>query len=157
MTWFIISYYAHPENVCFSVILSGFSTQNDRERALEKYLEFREIKRKSKAKKIRTFVPPTRKELNFDAHNPFDMVYWHKIKKSKKTPSPLFRDLSVDEVKSLVTENCAEAKKKIAKLLCHSQYCEGCVNMVSKTVSKVVSHEDQKAKIIVTKGQEISE
>ena len=44
-----------------------------------------------------------------------------------------------------------DVKKKVAKILCHQQFNEQFVQMVAKSVSKVVSHDGQKSKIICTK------
>ena len=134
-----------------SALLSQFSSDYERETAAEKILEIRKIKRKSKSKKIRIFVPPTLNELDFGAQNLIKLIKWPKLKKFKLTEGPLIKHLLDNEIRSLGKGNCPEIRKKIAQLLCHSQYCEQFVNMVSRTVSKFVSHEDQKTSIIVTK------
>ena len=38
------SYFAHPENLCFCAIMSKFSSQEVKEQAKEKILEFRKVK-----------------------------------------------------------------------------------------------------------------
>ena len=145
------SYYAHPEILLFCTLFSKFSTLDEEEESLEKMLQFKKVQLKSKAKKIRTFKKPDEKEFNLKARNPLDMIHWEVIKKSKLTPSPALRDISPNELKEWVKNKCPEVRKKIINVLSHSQYCEQSVNMVSKAVSKVVNHADQKAKIIVTK------
>ena len=150
MTW-PFSYYVHPEILLPSALLSDFSTVEEKEIAAEKILQFRKVKRKSKRKSIRTFKKPIKKELNKEAQNLLGQLNWNVVKKYKLTPPPYLDELSDNEVKSLATKNCKEAKKKIAKLLCHNQYCENSVQMVAKAVSKVVKHQDQKSRIVVTK------
>ena len=145
------SYFAHPENLCFCAIMSKFSSQEVKEQAKEKILEFRKVKRKSKAKKFRKFVKPTGLELNLEADNIMGLVKWPVIAKKKKTSSPLLDGVTDAELPELLKEGDNDVKKKVAKILCHQQFNEQFVQMVAKSVSKVVSHDGQKSKIICTK------
>ena len=134
--------------------MSPFSSLIVKEEASEKILEFRKIRKKSKSKKVRRLLKPTRKEINFEinyrARNPMHLLKWDEIPRSKKTDPPALRDCSDNEVKSLVKGN-PKALKKIAKLYCHSQLNEQMVQMVAKSVKKTNSHKRQKTSIICTK------
>ena len=134
--------------------MSKFSSQEEKDEAHEKILEFRKVKRKSKSKKIRKFVPPTGIELNLGADNVMGLVKWPKIAKSKKTVSVLLDQVTDTELPELKKEGDNDVKKKVAKILCHQQFNEQFVQIVAKSVSKIVSHDGQKSKIICIKQQE---
>lgn len=90
------SYFAHPENLLLSCLLSSKSSDFDKERALVKIKEFRQVQRKSKAKRPRKFIPPDFNELNFSAETLFDLINWDTIAKSKKTPPPIMQNVTGD-------------------------------------------------------------
>ena len=144
------SYYCHPENLLFCVLMSDFSPPEQKQLSCDKLLAIRKLERKRKSKKVRRHKNPTRIELNLDARNPLDLVKWDKLSRTKKTSSPLLNHILDNEIPELVKGNPI-VKKKVAKLLCHSQLNEQMVQMVAKSVKKVKSHSSQRAKIISTK------
>merc|ERR1712018_31793 len=122
-----------------------------KERSLSLILEFRAAERKSKSTKVRKFIPPEPHELNFDAQNLFELVNWEAIDKKKKTPPPILKDLSDEELKQMVSKTTFlqdMVKDKIPKFLCHSQDCERNIQLTTKTVLKRKGHESQKSQII---------
>ena len=63
------SYFAHPENLLYCILMSSSSSDIDKETALNLILEFRDVQKKSRAKTVRKFIPPTGLEMNFEAEN----------------------------------------------------------------------------------------
>ena len=124
------SYFAHPENLLFGLLICPRSSQEDKQKAADLILEFRIVQRRSKAKKVRKLHKPKGKELNFGAPNLFNFLHWKGLKKQKKTPPPTLNNISDDDVKGLVFSKNLD---QVPKLLCHSQ-----VGLLTILLSKIV-------------------
>ena len=124
------------------------SSEEDKQTANDLILEFRKVKRRSKAKikKVRKYFKPKSKELNYGAKTLLKFLNWDVLKKQKKTSPPLYQNLSDIEVKSLLL---SKNHGLVAKLLCHSQHNERCVQYTTKTIAKVVHASSQKADLIL--------
>ena len=119
------SFFAHPENLLLSGLLSKFSSERVKEQSLKKILEARAFQRMSRAKKVRKFIPPYIKKINFDTNNIFDLLKWDKFEKNEITPPPLLQDLTDNELKSENLEKIIKEKiPGLFCLLCHSQHNE---------------------------------
>jgi len=138
----INSYFAHPENLLLCALLSPMSSELDKERALELIIEFRS---KTSQETVRKFVKPSPHEINCESDNIIDLINWDIIAEEKKTPPPILRSFTNDQLKN--------GDIDLPKLLCHSQNCERAVKQTSKSVLKW-GDEDNKAKqdIIVTEN-----
>ena len=84
--------------------------------------------------------------MNFGAETLLKFLNWDVLKKQKKTSPPLYQNLSDIEVKSLLF---SKNHGLVAKLLCHSQHNERCVQYTTKTIAKVVHASSQKADLIL--------
>ena len=129
-----------------AVLICPRSSEEDKQTANDLILEFRKVKRKSKAKKVRKYFKPNGKEIDFGATTLLKFLKWDVLKKQKKTPPPLYQNLTDIEVKSLLF---SKNHGLIPKLLCHSQHNERCVQYTTKTIAKVVHAANQKADLIL--------
>ena len=148
------SYFLHPENLLYCGALSKFTDDFTRTECVEKIIETKIAKKKSKAKFVRKFFKPVRKEINFGAKKSiFNLIDWKIIKKTKVRDSPLLRKFSKENVKELLIPN-NEMRGKILqdKILCHSQQCERCVKQTTMSVFSNCTHDTQKEHIIVTEN-----
>ena len=149
----INSYWAHPECLLYCGLVSPLSSNHVKQRSLELILEFRNMQRKSKRKTVRKFIPPEPHELNFHANDLIELVNWDTLAKSKKTPPPILKDFSDEDLHRFLSKNTVLqkiAKESVPKFKCHSQDCERNIQLTSKTVLKTKGHDTQKARIIVT-------
>ena len=158
----INSYMAHPENLLYSAFLCPWSLPDVKQKALDLIMKFRGVQKKSKSRKLRKFVPPRNKiikngprkgqmrnEINYNATNLLDLINWDEktgIAKFKRTPPPLLKHLTDQEVKDLLHSK----SDKILKLKCHSQDNERWVQFVTKSVKKAVSHAAQRIDLLCT-------
>ena len=142
------SYVAHPENLLYCCYLCPWSSDEDRQEALVKILEFRKTKMRSKAKKPRQFVTPLPHELNLAAATPMKMINWEIIARKLKTDLPIFQKLSYAEIPLLLEPNNTVKDKIPSGLLCHSQPNEFYVQLATKVLSKYVKN--RKARIVST-------
>ena len=58
------SYFAHPENLLFGLLICPRSSQEDKQNAADLILEFRKVQRRSKAKKVRKLLFPRETKTN---------------------------------------------------------------------------------------------
>ena len=161
LEYFMINnYMTHPENLLYSGLLCPWSTPEVKQKSLDLILKFRAVKRRSRSRKIRKFKGPKnykikqgplkgqmRNEFNFNATTILEMINWDEktgLAKFKRTPPPLFETLTDEEVKGLLHSK----SDKIYVLKCHSQDNERWVQYVTKSVSKVVSHADQRSDLL---------
>ena len=63
------SFFAHHENTMLCGLLSKFSSDYVKEQSLKKILEARALQRTTNSTKVRKFIPPYVKQVNFDANN----------------------------------------------------------------------------------------
>ena len=163
LEYFMINnYMTHPENLLYSGLLCPWSSPEVKQKSLDLILKFRAVKRRSRSRKIRKFKGPKnykikqgplkgqmRNEFNFNATTILEMINWDEktgIAKFKRTPPPLLKHLTDQEVKDLLHSK----SDKLLKLKCHSQDNERWVQFVTKSVKKAVSHAAQRTDLICT-------
>ena len=134
-------YFAHPENLLLCALLSSMSSDLDKQRAIALIAEFRNNQQRDT---VRKFVKPLPHEINYNSDNIIDLINWDTISEDKKTPPPILRKFTIEELENGID---------LPKLLCHSQHCERAVKQTSKSVLKW-GDENYKAKqdIIVTEN-----
>ena len=151
----INSYWAHPECLLFSGLVSPLSTAEEKQRSCDLILQFRAVQRKSKSKRVRKFTKPQAHQLNFEARTLVDLPIWNEIAKSQKNPPPVLQHLSDEELQHLASQNTVFktlAREKIPNLKCHSQDNERNIQLVTKVMEKTEGHDQQKGNIITTQN-----
>ncbi|GBN00491.1 hypothetical protein AVEN_238340-1 [Araneus ventricosus] len=87
-----------------------------------------------KKKTVRNFVPP---KINIQVSDYIEIINWNSC---VVYPPPILRDLSEDDIKSLINSDTTPIKE-IQKLSCHTQAVERCVEPVTEASNKVCGHE----------------
>ncbi|GBM03036.1 hypothetical protein AVEN_14548-1 [Araneus ventricosus] len=133
------AFFEHTENVLLAMLVN--EREHIRELGYTRILKARQIVPKKKT--LRNFVPP---KVNFQASNYIEIINWNSC---VVYPPPMLRDLSEDDIKSLINSDTAPIRE-IQKFRCHTQAVERCVKLVTEASNKVCGREARDSYIRAT-------
>ncbi|GBN01816.1 hypothetical protein AVEN_268363-1 [Araneus ventricosus] len=96
-----------------------------------------------KKKTLRNFVPP---KINFQASDYIEIINW---KSCVVYPPPMLRDLSEDDIKSLINSDTTPIIE-IQKFPYHTQAVERCIKLVTEASNKVCGYDARDGSIRAT-------
>ncbi|GBN01544.1 hypothetical protein AVEN_109801-1 [Araneus ventricosus] len=124
------AFFENTENVLLAVLVN--KREHIRELGYKWILKARQIVPKKKT--VRNFVPP---KINFQVSNYIEIVNWNSC---VVYPPPMLRDLSEDDIKSLINPDTTPIKE-IQKFPCHTQAVERCIKLVREASNQVCGRE----------------
>ncbi|GBL94044.1 hypothetical protein AVEN_185018-1 [Araneus ventricosus] len=136
------TFFVNSENVLLAMLVD--EREHIRELGYKKILKARQIILKRKT--VRNFIPP---KINPQLHYASDYIEIINWNSCVVYPPPMLRDLSEDDIKSLINSDTMPIKE-IQKFPCHTQTVERCIKLVIEASNKVCGRESRDGYIRAT-------